>query len=87
MNPGQTFLGIEDKMSSKKVTIDRLEGSKAVLVDDKNQLEIPVSWLPEGCKEGTQLTLTITSDPAGTQALTDRVATLQSRFTKPARKP
>ena len=66
-------------------TIDRFEqdaqgNELAVLVfDDGQQLILPVSRLPDGCQNGTVLTVDLTPDPAETERRLERVKQVQSR--------
>ena len=69
-----------------KVTIDRIEGTIAVLIpqdDEAMRFTIPVSLLPSGCREGDILTIGIERDPEGTKEakkrLSDRIERLKRR--------
>ncbi len=60
-----------------KVTIDRIEGTTAVLIshdDETVRINLPVSLLPHGCREGDLLTITIERDTRGTQEAKERVS-------------
>jgi len=62
-----------------KVTIDRVEGTVAVLIsreDESVRVNIPVSLLPPGCREGDILTIRIVRDRAATEAAQERVSGL-----------
>ena len=62
-----------------KVTIDRIEGTVAVLIsreDESVRVNIPVSLLPPGCREGDILTILIERDRAATKAAQERVSGL-----------
>jgi len=49
--------------TERQVTIDRFEGTSAVLVfDDDKELVWPIKNLPEGLKEGAVLRLTISNE-------------------------
>jgi hypothetical protein len=53
-----------------KVTIDRIEGTMAVLVpqnDEAVRFNLPVSLLPSDCREGDILTIGIERDLEGTK--------------------
>ena len=61
------------------VTIDRIEGTVAVLIsreDESVRVNVPVSLLPPGCREGDILTIRIEQDRAATEAAQERVADL-----------
>jgi hypothetical protein len=69
-----------------KATIDRIEGTIAVLIpqDEKTmQFNLPVSLLPPGCREGDILTIGIERDLAGTaeakKRVSGRIDTLKNR--------
>lgn len=60
-----------------KVTIDRIEGTLAVLIPHENEslrFNVPVLLLPPGCEEGDILTLGLERDSAATSAARDRIA-------------
>ena len=62
-----------------KVTIDRIEGTVAVLIlceDESVRVNVPVSLLPPGCQEGEILTIRIERDMHATEAARERVAGL-----------
>ena len=62
-----------------KVTIDRIEGTVAVLIlceDESVRVNVPVSLLPPGCQEGDILTIRIERDMHATEAARERVARL-----------
>ena len=68
-----------------KVTIDRIEGTVAVLIsreDESVQVDIPVSLLPPGCREGDILTIRIEQDRAATEAAYERVSGLIEKLKK-----
>ena len=51
--------------------IDRIEGETAVLLlgdEEKDRLNLPKRYLPEGAGEGQALVITIGVDAAGTEA-------------------
>ncbi len=69
-----------------KVTIDRIEGTIAVLIpqdDEAMRFTIPVSLLPTGSREGDILTIRIERDPEGTKEakkrLLDQIERLKRR--------
>jgi len=62
-----------------KVTVDRIEGTVAVLLsceDESVRLNVPVSLLPPGCQEGETLTIRIERDRTATEAAQDRMTGL-----------
>jgi hypothetical protein len=62
-----------------KGTIDRIEGSVAVLIsreDESVRVNVPVSLLPPGCREGDILTIRIERDIQATAAARERVSGL-----------
>jgi hypothetical protein len=68
-----------------KVTIDRIEGTVAVLIsreDESVRVNVPVSLLPPGCREGDILTIRIEQDRAATEAAQERVADLIEKLKK-----
>jgi len=68
-----------------KVTIDRIEGTVAVLIsreDESVQVDIPVSLLPPGCREGDILTIRIEQDIQATEAAQERVSGLIEKLKK-----
>ena len=67
------------------VTIDRIEGTVAVLIsreDESVRVNVPVSLLPPGCREGDILTIRIEQDRAATEAAQERVADLIEKLKK-----
>jgi len=68
-----------------KVTIDRIEGTVAVLIsreDGSVRVNVPVSLLPPGCREGDILTIRIERDVEATEAAQARVAGLIEKLKK-----
>ena len=68
-----------------KVTIDRIEGPVAVLIsreDESVRVDLPVSLLPPGCREGDILMIRIERDRAATEAAQERVAGLIEKLKK-----
>jgi hypothetical protein len=68
-----------------KVTIDRVEGTVAVLIsleDESVRVNVPVSLLPPGCREGDILTIRIERDRAATEAAQERVSGLIEKLKK-----
>ena len=68
-----------------KVTLDRIEGTVAVLIsreDESVRVNVPVSLLPPGCREGDTLTIRIERDRVATEAAQERVAGLIEKLKK-----
>jgi hypothetical protein len=60
-----------------RATIDRIEGTLAVLVlrdDESVRVTLPVSLLPGGCREGDILTIGIERDSQATAEVKERVS-------------
>lgn len=53
-------------ISINKVNFDRIEGDKAVLIIESDELIIPSKLIPKGVKDGDILTLTISTDEVET---------------------
>jgi acylphosphatase len=66
--------------------IDRIEDGKvAVLLvgdDEKTQVDVPLSLLPEGASDGDHLRITISLDKESRDAAADRVKKLQDKLTQ-----
>ena len=61
------------------LTVDRIEGECAVLVDaDGRECGVPLAWLPEGAGEGAQVALH--RDEAAEEELADSIRAHQRRF-------
>jgi hypothetical protein len=68
-----------------KVSIDRIEQGVAVLLmqdDPSGIIRVPVSLLPQGCREGDVLTMTLDADPGETAAVKERVTGLIDKLKK-----
>jgi hypothetical protein len=68
-----------------KATIDRIEGKMAVLLmgeDGKAKVNMPLSLLPEGCKEGDILSVSIEQDPEATEKAKERVSGMMEKLKK-----
>jgi hypothetical protein len=68
-----------------KASIDRIEGSVAVLVlgeEESVQVNLPVSLLPPGCREGDILLIRIERDRVATEAAQGRVSGLIEKLKK-----
>jgi hypothetical protein len=61
-----------------KATIDRIEGELAVLLvgDGRIKVNMPLALLPEGCKEGDILNISIERDLEATRQARERVSIL-----------
>lgn len=64
--------------------IDRIEdGGMAVVLlgdDEKTQVDLPLTLLPQGAVDGDHLIITITIDKESSAATTDRVRKLQDKL-------
>ena len=71
--------------------IDRIEDNEMAVVylgdDEENQIDLPVSFLPEGAEEGDHLRINITLDKESRGAAQDRVRKLQEELKKRAAPP
>ena len=68
-----------------KMTLDRIEGPVAVLIsreDESVRVNVPVSLLPPGCREGDILTIRIERDLQATGAAQERVSGLIEKLKK-----
>jgi hypothetical protein len=68
-----------------KMTIDRIEGTLAVVIswdDEPVRMNITVSLLPPGCREGDILTVSIERDAQETEAAKERVSGLVGKLKK-----
>jgi hypothetical protein len=68
-----------------KAVIDRVEGELAVLLlGDKGEfkLNLPLSLLPEGCREGDVLNVSFERDPAATEQARERVSRVMEKLKK-----
>lgn len=67
------------KMQSIKGFVDRIEGTTAVVLlgdDESVKVNLPVSWLPNGIKEGTVIKFGVSVDEDATNAGKGRVQSL-----------
>jgi Protein of unknown function (DUF3006) len=72
-------------MESIKVTLDRIEGSIAVLLvrDEENiKINFPLSLLPEGSREGDILNISIAKNIKDTEDANERVTSLIEKLKK-----
>jgi hypothetical protein len=67
-----------------KATIDRIEDKIAVLLlgDESIKLNIPLSQLPEGCREGDILNMSFERDVVGTEQAKERVSNMMEKLKK-----
>jgi hypothetical protein len=65
-----------------KAVIDRVEGELAVLLMGENRLNFPLAMLPEGCKEGDILEISIERAPLATQQAKEKATGLIDRLKK-----
>jgi hypothetical protein len=66
-----------------KATLDRIEDDMAVLLirnDESIRLNVPLALLPEGCREGDILDITITGDTKATREAEARVSSLLQKL-------
>jgi hypothetical protein len=63
--------------------VDRIEGDVAViLLDDLDEIYLPLKGLPAGIKEGDALRLEVTIDRDATEKLRGEIAGIQDRLRK-----
>ena len=70
-------------MGNFKVTLDRIEGSTAVLLlrdEEAIKINIPLFLLPSESKEGDILNLSIVRDAQETEAAKERVSALLDKL-------
>lgn len=70
-------------MGSFKVTLDRIEGSTAVLLlrdKESTKIDIPFFLLPPESKEGDILNISIVRDAQETEAAKERVSSLLDKL-------
>ncbi len=61
----------------RRIVLDRIEGSVAVLLDDEGEaVEVPRAWLPATASEGDAITLAAT--PSTDDGTADRLARLRA---------
>jgi len=71
------------KMESFKVTLDRIEGSIAVLLlrdEESIKIDIPLFLLPPESREGDILDISIVRDTQETEAAKERVSALLDKL-------
>lgn len=70
-------------MTNFKVTLDRIEEGIAVLLvrdEEKIKINVPLSLLPEGSKEGDILDIAISRDVQEAEAAKERVTNLLEKL-------
>ncbi|MFZ2473365.1 MAG: DUF3006 domain-containing protein [Methanothrix sp.] len=68
-----------------KAVIDRVEGNLAVILIGESgefKINIPLQFLPDGCKEGDVLKISIERDLTATQETKQRVSGLMNKMKK-----
>jgi hypothetical protein len=78
------------KMGNFKFTLDRIEGSTAVLLlrdEESVKINIPLFFLPPESKEGDLLKLSIDRDVQETEAAKERVSALLETLKNKNQKP
>jgi hypothetical protein len=68
-----------------QATIDRIEGDVAILVLDiipPQTIPLPTALLPDGCREGDIVRLTLEPDPEATRIGRERIAGTIDRLTR-----
>jgi len=83
MYPAGYAIHREEK--AMKVTIDSIEDKTAILLvgeDDKVKMNMPLVLLPEGCREGDILNISIERDPDATRQARERVSSLMEKLKK-----
>ncbi len=66
-----------------KAIIDRIEGDLAVLLmgdDGLSRVSVPLSLLPDGCREGDVLNVSIERNAEATQQARERVSGLMEKL-------
>ena len=78
----------QEHHSSKRIhaVIDRIEDNDMAVIllgdDEKEQIDLPVAFLPEGASDGDHLLITITLDAESRAAGEDQIRSLQERLLK-----
>jgi len=58
----------DDELKNYVFTLDRFEGSKAVLTGDKQEFVVPKKYIPKSVNEGDVVHITLASDKVETSA-------------------
>lgn len=73
-----------ERSSSIHAVIDRIEDNDMAVVrlgdDEKDQIDLPVSFLPASATDGDHLRITITLDEESRDAMQDRIRKLQEEL-------
>lgn len=82
MSDGETYNG--ERASSIHAVIDRIEDNDMAVVllgdDEKDQIDLPVTFLPTSATDGDHLRITITLDEESRDAMQDRIRKLQEEL-------
>ena len=70
-------------MKGREITVDRIEGNRAVLVVAGEAVEVPTSALPQRACEGSILELTLGDDRAIRSSAEERIRRLTAASTVP----
>lgn len=66
--------------------IDRIEDNEMAVIllgeDEREQIDLPVAFLPDGAGDGDHLRLTIALDPESRRAAEEKVKSLQDELEK-----
>lgn len=71
-----------DEISQATLFLDRFEGSKAVLVGEREEIVVPKRLIPKKVDEGGVVHLTISSDEAETKRRTQTAKELLNEILK-----
>ncbi|VVB68594.1 Uncharacterised protein [uncultured archaeon] len=71
-------------MNEMRAVIDRIEGKMTVLIagEENVKFDFPLALLPQGCKEGDVLNISIERDPEATQQAREKVSSLMEKLKK-----
>lgn len=73
-----------DRVSSLHAVIDRIEDNDIAVVllgdDEKDQIDLPVSFLPAGATDGDHLRITIALDEESRNTTQDEIRKLQEEL-------
>jgi hypothetical protein len=74
----------EERTSSFHAVIDRIEDNDMAVIligdDEKEQIDLPVSYLPSNASDGDHLRISITLDEGSRDAAADRIRKLQEEL-------
>ena len=75
-----------NKSKRTRAVVDRIENSGTAVLyvgeDEETKVELPVSLLPEGATDGSQLVIAVALDEGARKAAEDRVKALQEKLEK-----